>query len=124
MIIVCLGVMMNSRSIVVEECRRAVEYAGDTAARQVDEKAAPGTGGFLAELAQVWEAEAQRVRETGARLVLLRESLVLGREGGTLAALLPVYRSGFGGTLGPGGQWFSRIHINDAARLILHALDQ
>lgn len=102
----------------------AVEYAGDTGDRQVDEKAAPGTGGFLAEMAQVWEAEAQRVRETGARLVLLRQSLVLGREGGTLAGLLPVYRSGFGGTLGPGGQWFSWIHINDAARLILHALDQ
>ena len=102
----------------------AVEYAGDTGDRQVNEKAAPGTGGFLAEMAQVWEAEAQRVRETGARLVLLRQSLVLGREGGTLASLLPLYRSGFGGTLGPGGQWFSWIHINDAARLILHALDQ
>lgn len=102
----------------------AVEYAGDTGDRQVDEQAAPGTGGFLAELAQVWEAEAQRVREAGARLVLLRQSLVLGREGGTLAALLPVYRSGFGGTLGPGGQWFSWIYTNDAARLILHALGQ
>jgi uncharacterized protein len=102
----------------------AVEYAGDTGDRQVDEQAAPGTGRFLAELAQVWEAEAQRVRETGVRLVLLRQSLVLAREGGTLAALLPMYRRGFGGTLGPGGQWFSWIHINDAARLILHALDQ
>ena len=116
------------RKIGGEECTfissTAVEYAGDTGDRRVDENAAPGTGGFLAELAQVWEAEAQRVRETGARLVLLRQSLVLGREGGTLAALLPVYRSGFGGTLGPGGQWFSWIHINDAARLILHALDQ
>jgi len=75
-------------------------------------------------MAQVWEAEAQRVRETGARLVLLRQSLVLGRDGGTLAGLLPLYRSGFGGTLGPGGQWFSWIHIDDAVRLILHALER
>jgi len=102
----------------------AVEYTGDTGDRQVDEQAAPGTGGFLAEMAQMWEAEAQRVHETGARLVLLRQSLVLGREGGTFAALLPMYRSGFGGTLAPGGQWFSWIHIDDAVRLILHALDQ
>jgi uncharacterized protein (TIGR01777 family) len=100
----------------------AIEYAGPTGDRQVDETASAGTG-FLAELAQLWEAEARRVSETGTRLVLLRQSLVLGREGGTLAGLLPVYRKGFGGTLGPGGQWFSWIHVNDAARLILHALD-
>src|SRR5215469_9063299 len=101
----------------------AVEYTGDTGDQPVDETAAPGTSGFLTELAQVWETEALRVHETGARLVLLRQSLVLGREGGTLAGLLPVYRRGFGGTLGPGGQWFSWIHINDAALLILHTLD-
>jgi uncharacterized protein (TIGR01777 family) len=100
----------------------AIEYAGHTGDRQVDERAAAGKG-FLADLSQLWEAEAQRVSETGARLVLLRQSLVLGREGGVLAGLLPLYRSGFGGTLGPGGQWFSWIHVNDAACLILHALD-
>ena len=102
----------------------AIEYAGNTGDQPVDETAAPGTSGFLTELAQVWETEALRVHESGARLVLLRQSLVLGREGGTLAALVPVYRRGFGGTLGPGGQWFSWIHINDAALLILHTLDQ
>jgi|SRR6266496_6232278 len=100
----------------------AIEYAGHTGDQQVDERAAPGKG-FLADLSQLWEAEAQRVSETGARLVLLRQSLVLGREGGVLAGLLPLYRRGFGGTLGPGGQWFSWIHVNDAARLILHAFD-
>jgi uncharacterized protein len=93
----------------------AIEYAGDTGDRQVGERAAAGKG-FLAELSRLWEAEAQRVSETGARLVL-------GREGGVLAGLLPLYRSGFGGTLGPGGQWVSWIHVNDAARLILHAFD-
>ncbi|SRR6266496_2839963 len=100
----------------------AIEYAGHTGDQQVDERAAPGKG-FLADLSQLWEAEAQRVSETGARLVLLRQSLVLGREGGVLAGLLPLYRRGFGGTLDPGGQWFSWIHVNDAARLILHAFD-
>jgi uncharacterized protein (TIGR01777 family) len=100
----------------------AIEYAGNTGDQQVDETASAGKG-FLAGLSQLWEAEAQRVSETGARLVLLRQSLVLGREGGVLAGLLPLYRSGFGGTLGPGGQWFSWIHVNDAARLILHAFD-
>src|SRR5215469_7351052 len=100
----------------------AIEYAGPTGDRQVDERAAAGKG-FLAELSKLWEAEAQRVSETDARLVLLRQSLVLGREGGVLAGLLLLYRWGFGGTLVPGGQWISWIHVNDAARLILHAID-
>src|SRR5262245_10517633 len=90
----------------------------------------PGPGGFLEELSQVWEAEQRRGGETAARRLVFRRSLVLVLvlvtvlEGVTLAALLPVYRSCFAGTLGPGGQWFSWIHINDAARLILHSLDQ
>jgi uncharacterized protein (TIGR01777 family) len=100
----------------------AIEYAGPTGDQQVDERVAAGEG-FLADLSKLWEAEALRVSETGARLVLLRQSLVLGLEGGVLAGLLPLYRWGFGGTLGPRGQWFSWIHVNDAARLILHALD-
>jgi uncharacterized protein (TIGR01777 family) len=93
----------------------AVEYAGDTGDALVDETASPGKG-FLAELAAMWEAEALRAVGTGARLVVVRQSLVLGREGGTLAAMLPIYRRGFGGTLGPGEQWMSWIHVEDAAR--------
>ena len=100
----------------------ALEYAGNTGDQQLDEHAPAGTG-FLAELSSLWEAEARHVCETGARLVLLRQSLVLGCEGGVLAGLLPLYRRGLGGTLGPGGQWLSWIHVDDAARLILHALD-
>src|SRR6516225_8406344 len=38
----------------------AIEYAGNTGDRQVDETAATGKE-FLAELSQLWEAEAQRV---------------------------------------------------------------
>jgi uncharacterized protein len=51
----------------------AIEYAGNTGDRQVDEMAGAGIG-FLAELSQLWEAEAQRVSETSARLVLLRRA--------------------------------------------------
>ena len=100
----------------------AIEYAGDTGDELVDEAAPPGKG-FLAELAATWETEARRVVDTGARLVVVRQSLVLGREGGTVAAMLPLYRRGFGGTLGPGEQWMSWIHVEDAGRLIAHAID-
>src|SRR5215470_6541015 len=69
----------------------AIEYAGNTGDRLIDETATAGKG-FLAELSRLWETEAQQVSETGARLVLLRQSLVMGREGGVLAGLLPLSR--------------------------------
>jgi uncharacterized protein (TIGR01777 family) len=101
----------------------AVEFSGDSGDRQVDETAEHGRG-FLADLSGLWEAEARRASDAGTRVVLLRQSLVMGREGGVFAALLPLYRFGLGGTLGPGWQWFSWIHVDDAARLIAHALDE
>lgn len=58
----------------------------------------------------------------GTRLVRVRIGLVLGRTGGALAKMLPPFRLGAGGRLGSGRQWMSWIHLDDLARLILHAL--
>jgi NAD dependent epimerase/dehydratase family enzyme len=47
---------------------------------------------------------------------------VLGK-GGALAKLAPVFRLGAGAVLGPGRQWWSWIHVDDAAGLFVHALE-
>jgi NAD dependent epimerase/dehydratase family enzyme len=54
--------------------------------------------------------------------VLLRIGVVLGRNGGALERMLPVFKWGLGGPLGSGNQWFSWIHIADVVGLILWAL--
>ena len=59
-----------------------------------------------------------------ARVVILRIGLVLGREGGTMKRLLPVFRAGLGGLLGSGRQWMSCIHVEDVAGLALWAIGQ
>ena len=41
-----------------------------------------------------------------------------------MARLLPLFRSGLGGRLGSGEQWFSWIHLHDAASAVLHCLEQ
>ena len=57
-------------------------------------------------------------KRLGVRTVALRIGLVLGRDGGLLGRLLPVFDLGLGGRLGSGRQWMSWIGLEDAVRLI------
>ncbi len=53
----------------------------------------------------------------------MRTGVVLARQGGALAKMLPLFRASAAGRLGSGTQWMSWIHIDDIARLFLHARD-
>ncbi len=98
----------------------AVGYYGGRGDEKLDETSPPGDG-FLAGVCQEWEAEALRAREAGIRVVVVRIGVVLGRGGGALAEMLPVFKLGIGGRLGSGRQWMSWIHIEDLTALFLHA---
>lgn len=78
----------------------------------------PAGKGFLAEVAQKWQQEAEVARRSGARVVIARFGTVLGPDGGAMQQLLPVFRKGLGGRLGSGKQWFSWIHADDLARAL------
>jgi len=98
----------------------AIGYYGDTGEHTVTESSPAGTG-FLAEVAQAWEHEAAQASR--ARVTLLRTGLVLGRDGGAMQLIRPVFRAGLGGRLGNGRQWMSCIHVADVAGIILHAVE-
>ena len=98
-----------------------IGYYGNTGDTEVEENSPAGRG-FLADVCRAWEAEAMQVRN--ARVVILRIGLVLGREGGTMKRILPVFRAGLGGRLGSGRQWMSCIHVDDMAGLALWAIGQ
>ncbi|MFM8232327.1 MAG: TIGR01777 family oxidoreductase, partial [Chthoniobacterales bacterium] len=98
----------------------AIGYYGDTGDREVDESSPPGNG-FLADVCRAWEAEALKV--TNARVVLLRIGFVLGRNGGAMKLVLPVFKAGLGGRLGSGRQWMSLIHVDDVAGMALWAIE-
>ena len=74
---------------------------------------------FLAVLSQDWEAEAQKAQQYGARVVVCRLGVVLGRDGGALKKMAPAFRFGLGTQLGNGEQWFSWIHESDLAHIFL-----
>jgi uncharacterized protein (TIGR01777 family) len=98
-----------------------IGYYGHTGDTEVEENSPAGRG-FLADVCRAWEAEAMQVRN--ARVVILRIGLVLGREGGTMKRILPVFCAGLGGRLGSGRQWMSCIHVDDIAGLALWAIGQ
>jgi uncharacterized protein (TIGR01777 family) len=99
----------------------AVGYYGDRGDELLDEGSASG-GGFLAGIVRDWEGASQPARDAGVRVVPLRFGLVLAREGGALARMLPAFRLGAGGALGSGRQWMSWVSLDDAAAAALHAL--
>lgn len=98
----------------------AIGYYGTSETATFDETSPPGDD-FLAHVCQAWEAEAQKVKEAGVRLVILRFGIVLG-EGGALAKMLPPFQLFAGGPIGSGRQWFSWIHRDDLVNLIINAL--
>lgn len=100
----------------------AVGYFGTSANARFDESSAPGSD-FLAGLCQRWE-QAAAAKPEATRLVVLRIGIVLSSDGGALAKMLPVFRTGFGGPIGSGQQWMSWIERSDLCRMIQSALEQ
>ena len=60
----------------------------------------------------------------GIRVVKLRIGIVLDKNGGALAKMLPPFRNFVGGRLGSGKQWMSWIHLQDLAGLFRHAIEK
>jgi uncharacterized protein (TIGR01777 family) len=100
----------------------AIGVYGTSETATFDETSAAGND-FLAEVCKVWEAEAQKVKDAGVRLVILRLGIVLGM-GGAIAKMLTPFKLFAGGPIGTGKQWFSWIHREDVVNLIIQALTQ
>lgn len=102
-------------------CASAVGIYGERGDDLLDETASPGSG-FLAEVAQQWEAAADPARQAGIRTVHIRLGIVLSSAGGALEKMLPIFRLGLGGPLGDGRQYMSWITLRDVLAAIEHLL--
>jgi uncharacterized protein len=93
-------------------------YYGPRGEEELTEESPPGRD-FLAELARDWEAEALKAQDLGVRTVVTRFGIVLGRGGGMLEQLVPLFNKFLGGPVGSGQQWLSWIHHQDLVRAFL-----
>jgi uncharacterized protein len=103
-------------------CASATGYYGDRGQDTVNEDSVPGTG-YLASICQEWEAATLPAAEARMRVVNMRLGIVLSREGGALAKMLPAFQLGAGGPLGSGRQWMSWIDREDVVRAIRHTIE-
>jgi uncharacterized protein (TIGR01777 family) len=99
-----------------------VDYYGARGDEEVTEGDPPADD-FLAQVCVAWEAEAERAEELGVRVVRLRTSVVLARQGGALAKMLPPFQLGVGGPVAGGRQWMPWIHLDDVTGMYIAALD-
>ena len=97
----------------------AVGFYGTSETATFNEESSSGDD-YLAEVCREWEAAAMGA---DCRVVVLRTGIVLAKEGGALAKMVPVFQMFAGGPLGSGKQWFSWIHRDDVVGMILQGVE-
>lgn len=99
----------------------AIGYYGDRGDEWLNENSKPGTG-FLSEVCRAWEAEVQKAAVPGVRVFIPRFGMVLGKDGGALERMIPLFKRGWGGPVGSGHQWMSWIHRDDLVSILEQGL--
>jgi len=100
----------------------AAGYYGSRGDELLTEEACPGSG-FLADLCVQWENALHSAIESGIRVIALRLGVVLTSDGGALAKMLPAFKLGLGGKLGPGNQYMSWLSLDDLVRIVSFLLE-
>ena len=72
---------------------------------------------YLGQICSAWEQEAQKAVPL-TRVAVIRFGIVLGKGGGALKKMLPLFRLGLGGKIASGKQGFSWIHSTDVIRAV------
>jgi len=99
----------------------ATGFYGNRAGELLTEHSRPGKG-FLAEVCREWESASWPAAQHGLRVANLRFGMVLSRNGGALAKMLPAFRLGLGGVLGGGHQHMPWVTLEDAVHAILYVI--
>lgn len=93
-----------------------ISWYGDRGEELLTEAANPPPstdGDLLASVSQDWQAAADAAVEAGARVCFLRTAPVLDRRSEPLHALSLLFKTGLGGPIGSGRQYFPTISARD-----------
>ncbi len=100
----------------------AIGFYGDRGQEVLDETSS-SSNGFLSTSTQAWEKAIDEVVATKTPCAIFRIGLVLANEGGVFPKLMMTAKFGLGSYFGSGEQFYSWIHIEDMANMIIWALE-
>jgi hypothetical protein len=101
----------------------AIGYYGFRGDEMITETEGPGND-FLAELTKQWEAIALSASSKDVRVFIMRFGIVLGKRGGMLKMMVPIFKLNLASPLGSGKQWISWIHEEDLANIFLFLMEK
>jgi hypothetical protein len=101
----------------------AIGWYGNRGDEILTEQSPEGTG-FLAEVAQAWEASTASASAAGAPVAMSRTGLVMSGSGGAFEPLVRLGKLGLAGPLGSGRQWWAWVTLDDVVRALVHLLDR
>jgi uncharacterized protein (TIGR01777 family) len=102
----------------------AVGWYGNNRGDEILTEQSPEGTGFLAEVAQAWEASTAPASAAGAPVAMSRTGLIMSRSGGSFEPLVRLGKLGLAGSLGSGRQWWSWITLDDAVRAFAFLVDR
>ncbi len=79
--------------------------------------------GFLGKTCVDWEKAVHEGRKLGLRTACLRSGVVLAADGGVYGRIRNPVRAGLGAVFGNGHQYLPWIHVDDAVRAYIHAIE-
>ena len=100
----------------------AIGYYGTSESAEFFETSEPAENDFLSQVCREWEAEANKAKEAGVRVAIIRTGIVLADGGGAIAKMITPFKLYAGGPIGSGRQWFSWIHVDDLVNLFIQAM--
>ena len=100
----------------------AIGWYGNRGDEILTERSPEGTG-FVAEVAQAWEASTAPASAAGAPVAMSRTGLVMSRTCGAFEPLVRLGRLGLAGALGSGRQWWAWVTLDDVVRALVHLID-
>jgi uncharacterized protein (TIGR01777 family) len=118
-LVVAIGKMQARPAVLISAS--AIGFYGNRGEELLAESSPPGQG-FLATVAQDWEAAAWQAESLGTRVVIARFGIILAEHGGALPRMMVPFRFGLGGRISSGRQWMSWIALDDVVQILKLAL--
>ena len=119
---ICSSIKESQGKVDVFVSTSAIGIYGNRQSEEIHEKSLT-VDDFIGTLCKDWESALTSNSDVYDRHVIIRVGLVLGKNGGMIEKLLPIFQLGIGGKLSHGNQYMSWVHLDDICRIFIKAIN-